>query len=105
MKGKLRLLGEPPASPADRRGGTSDPGQISWRRRRKTLSAALRAHRHAAGRRQRTPAWIMSLTGKVALVTGGAQGIGRAAVQALLESSAKVRSAPVFESLCSVLSA
>ncbi|XP_017164271.1 15-hydroxyprostaglandin dehydrogenase [NAD(+)] [Poecilia reticulata] len=32
----------------------------------------------------------MSLAGKVALVTGGAQGIGRAAVQSLLRSSAKV---------------
>uniref|UniRef100_A0A1A7X3T3 15-hydroxyprostaglandin dehydrogenase [NAD(+)] n=1 Tax=Iconisemion striatum TaxID=60296 RepID=A0A1A7X3T3_9TELE len=32
----------------------------------------------------------MALTGKVALVTGGAQGIGRAAVQSLLQSSAKV---------------
>lgn len=32
----------------------------------------------------------MSLTGKVALVTGGAQGIGRAVVQSLLQSSAKV---------------
>lgn len=33
---------------------------------------------------------VMSLTGKVALVTGGAQGIGRAVVQSLLQSSAKV---------------
>ncbi|XP_068606737.1 15-hydroxyprostaglandin dehydrogenase [NAD(+)] [Brachionichthys hirsutus] len=32
----------------------------------------------------------MSLTEKVALVTGGAQGIGRAVVQSLLQSSAKV---------------
>ncbi|KAM9769170.1 LOW QUALITY PROTEIN: 15-hydroxyprostaglandin dehydrogenase [NAD(+)]-like [Menidia menidia] len=32
----------------------------------------------------------MSLRGRVALVTGGAQGIGRAAVQALLQDSAKV---------------
>ncbi|XP_026214623.1 15-hydroxyprostaglandin dehydrogenase [NAD(+)] [Anabas testudineus] len=32
----------------------------------------------------------MSLTGKVALVTGGAQGIGRAVVQSLLQNSAKV---------------
>ncbi|XP_037546045.1 15-hydroxyprostaglandin dehydrogenase [NAD(+)] [Nematolebias whitei] len=32
----------------------------------------------------------MALSGKVALVTGGAQGIGRAAVQSLLQSSAKV---------------
>ncbi|XP_061763263.1 15-hydroxyprostaglandin dehydrogenase [NAD(+)] [Nerophis ophidion] len=32
----------------------------------------------------------MSLSGKVALVTGGAQGIGRAVVQSLLQSSAKV---------------
>uniref|UniRef100_A0A8C6KB82 15-hydroxyprostaglandin dehydrogenase n=1 Tax=Nothobranchius furzeri TaxID=105023 RepID=A0A8C6KB82_NOTFU len=32
----------------------------------------------------------MALAGKVALVTGGAQGIGRAAVQSLLQSSAKV---------------
>ncbi|TKS69373.1 15-hydroxyprostaglandin dehydrogenase [NAD(+)] [Collichthys lucidus] len=31
----------------------------------------------------------MSLNGKVALVTGGAQGIGRAVVQSLLQSSAK----------------
>ncbi|XP_061535085.1 15-hydroxyprostaglandin dehydrogenase [NAD(+)] isoform X1 [Phycodurus eques] len=32
----------------------------------------------------------MSLNGRVALVTGGAQGIGRAVVQSLLQSSAKV---------------
>ncbi|XP_010788256.1 15-hydroxyprostaglandin dehydrogenase [NAD(+)]-like [Notothenia coriiceps] len=32
----------------------------------------------------------MPLRGKVALVTGGAQGIGRAVVQSLLQSSAKV---------------
>ncbi|XP_013856036.1 15-hydroxyprostaglandin dehydrogenase [NAD(+)] [Austrofundulus limnaeus] len=32
----------------------------------------------------------MALSGKVALVTGGAQGIGRAVVQSLLQSSAKV---------------
>ncbi|XP_028272648.1 15-hydroxyprostaglandin dehydrogenase [NAD(+)] [Parambassis ranga] len=32
----------------------------------------------------------MSLQGKVALVTGGAQGIGRAVVQSLLQNSAKV---------------
>ncbi|KAI4832088.1 hypothetical protein KUCAC02_015069 [Chaenocephalus aceratus] len=31
----------------------------------------------------------MPLSGKVALVTGGAQGIGRAVVQSLLQSSAK----------------
>lgn len=33
---------------------------------------------------------VMSLSGKVALVTGGAQGIGRAVVEALLRCSAKV---------------
>lgn len=33
---------------------------------------------------------IMSLNGKVALVTGGAQGIGRAVVHSLLQSSVKV---------------
>lgn len=36
----------------------------------------------------------MSLLGKVALVTGGAQGIGRAVVQSLLQSSAKVSVPP-----------
>lgn len=35
-------------------------------------------------------AGIMSLQGKVALVTGGAQGIGRAVVQSLLQNLAKV---------------
>uniref|UniRef100_A0A8C6SUP2 15-hydroxyprostaglandin dehydrogenase [NAD(+)] n=1 Tax=Neogobius melanostomus TaxID=47308 RepID=A0A8C6SUP2_9GOBI len=34
--------------------------------------------------------WIMSLEGKVALVTGGAQGIGRAVVQSLMQSRAQV---------------
>lgn len=38
--------------------------------------------------------WIMPLSGKVALVTGGAQGIGRAVVQSLLQSSAKVSVCP-----------
>lgn len=38
-------------------------------------------------------AGVMSLNGKVALVTGGAQGIGRAVVQSLLQSSVKVSTA------------
>lgn len=35
-------------------------------------------------------AGIMSLNGMVALVTGGAQGIGRAVVHSLIQSSVKV---------------
>lgn len=50
----------------------------------------------------------MSLNGKVALVTGGAQGIGRAVVQSLLQSSAKVSLPPRLRNfmascLCSTL--
>lgn len=41
-------------------------------------------------------AGIMSLVGKVALVTGGAQGIGRAVVQSLMQSSAKVSTQSSF---------
>lgn len=60
-------------------------------RGRKGSARGSGSHRDAGRVRVRI---IMALSGKVALVTGGAQGIGRAAVQSLLQSSAKVGSGP-----------
>lgn len=61
--------------------------------------ARKRSHREKKKEDECSCAGSMSLTGKVALVTGGAQGIGRAVVQSLLQSSAKVGPAGAFSFL------
>ena len=60
-----------------------------------TVTDGCREEEQTEGRgrtaaRQTDADGIMSLTGRAALVTGGAQGIGRAAARALLLSAAKV---------------
>lgn len=63
------------------------------KRRQQRESVCVRGTEGGSVRGFSRCAGIMSLSGKVALVTGGAQGIGRAAVESLLQSSAKVSAA------------
>lgn len=71
----------------------------SWTRAGHTAARETKTGARERRRRREVAAGpvVMSLSGKVALVTGGAQGIGRAAVQSLLQSSAQVSVPPLHQ--------
>lgn len=70
-----------------RRGGDTRP-QEGREERARTYCLTRRQKQRGGTESSRA---TMALMGRVALVTGGAQGIGRAVVEALLRSAAKVR--------------